>query len=98
MQAPGDYPPLRHDWFVEGVELQIRSLEMIRSGIFPPVLQSWSVVTTALWLLRTVYGDDLTSAAEIRKLVLAEEAERLKQRELSAAFSEDVGIEWSGRW
>jgi len=77
-------PPPRRDWFEQSIDSNIRTLELIKSGVWPEKIQGRAIVTTALWLLRTVYGDDLTSAIELRKIVLENE-QRMQEVELGEA-------------
>ena len=69
-----DAPAPRRE-FEAGIDAKIRTLKLIKSGRWPESIQGFAVVTTALWLLRTVYGDDLSSAAAIRKIALGKVAE-----------------------
>lgn len=64
----------RRDWLPQCLEATIRTCELIEEGVIPEVLHGFMLRSTAMRLLRCIYGDDLTAAAAIREHVLRDAA------------------------
>lgn len=58
------------DWLKAGLKSNISTLELIQKGVWPEVITGAACITTALWLLRCVYGSDLESALAVRRIAL----------------------------
>ncbi len=65
-------PVLHRDWLEIGLKGKIDTLKLIEKGTWPKSIEGAAIITTALWLLRCVYGSDLESAVAVRQIALAE--------------------------
>lgn len=71
----------RRDWLPQCLEATIRTCELIEEGVVPEVLHGFMLRSTAMRLLRCIYGDDLTAAASVREHVLRDAA---REQEIDA--------------
>ena len=68
-------PVANPEWLDDGLRNARQTFDLCLRGRIPEKIKAWMIVTSCLRVLRAVYGDDLTTAAEIRKHILAKEAE-----------------------
>lgn len=62
------------EWLPGAIESMERLIRLHKQGRIPENILGWMIVVDCMRFLRAVYGDDLTTAIEIRKRVLQDTA------------------------
>ena len=66
------------DWLESAVDDHLTTLRLLKENKIPDVLIGQFVVTMCMRFLRSIYGDDLSSALAVRQWVLDREQERME--------------------
>ena len=61
---------LHPEWLPGAIESTERCFRLYKQGKLPEVLVGWMLVVDCLRILRCIFGDDLSTAISIRKIVL----------------------------
>ena len=65
--------PVAHpEWIDDGIKQFQRTIKLRKDGRLPENLLGWMIVVDCMRMLRSVYGDDLSTVAALRERVLAD--------------------------
>lgn len=83
--------PIAHpEWLQDGIESADRVFELAIAGRLPESIAGWMITVACMRVLRSVYGDDLSTVIALRRCVL-ESAMPLTKEELELVNSDLAG-------